>query len=162
MADYQVCWKESTKTATIQSKGDMIPSGATKLGTFIHSHASDPEGADVSHVFYHHVQDLLYKGADVLNMQDLTIAHDTTYVPLVGISSSPATKTLAVAGTQQITNTFDPVGASNQVVTYTTSAASKATVSASGLITAVASGSATITVTAQDGGFTDTVVVTVS
>jgi len=87
---------------------------------------------------------------------------ETEFKAVTGISILPATVTLAAAATQQITPTFTPIDATNQDIIYTTSAPSKATVSATGLITAVASGSATITATTEDGGFTDTVVVTIS
>lgn len=76
---------------------------------------------------------------------------------LTGIDSTPATVTLAVGATQQITTTAVPSGAVLPTRTYVSSAPAIATVSASGLITKVTAGTATITVTA--GGFTDTVVV---
>lgn len=84
------------------------------------------------------------------------------FVGVTAISVTPPTVTLAVAATQQITTTFTPASPSDTGLTYSTSDASKATVSVTGLITAVATGSATITVTSDDGSFTDTVVVTVS
>jgi hypothetical protein len=86
----------------------------------------------------------------------------TVATPVTAVSSTPATASLAPLGTQQITNTFTPPTASNQNVTYGTSDPLIATVSPTGLITAVAVGSATITVTTEDGAFTDTVVVTVA
>lgn len=88
------------------------------------------------------------------------------------ISVTPATDTLAAAETQQLAveATWLAVPAGTPTVTadvtgdgrcvYTTSDATKATVSSSGLITAVATGSATITATFH--GRTDTCVVTVS
>ena len=85
-----------------------------------------------------------------------------SFVSVTGLSIAPATVTLAAAATQQITPTFTPASPSNTGITYTTSNAAKATVSAGGLITAVATGSATITATSNDGAFTDTVVVTIS
>jgi hypothetical protein len=83
-------------------------------------------------------------------------------VAVDGVSVAPATVTLAVPATQQLTATLDPVSPTNPAVTWTSSDATKATVSASGLVTAVAAGSATITATTTDGGFTDTCVVTVT
>lgn len=82
------------------------------------------------------------------------------------IDATPATANGAVAGTQQITTnaTFPDATVLNVSadprVTYATSDATKATVSSTGLITRVAVGSATITVTFQ--GRTDTIAVTVS
>jgi uncharacterized protein YjdB len=53
---------------------------------------------------------------------------------------------LAVAGTHQIVITFNPTNVGNKGLSYISSDATKATVSASGLITGVAAGVATITV----------------
>lgn len=77
-----------------------------------------------------------------------------------GITAAPSTITVAAAGTHQIT-----VTASNGInrtpdATFVSSAPTKATVSSSGMVTGVASGTATITVTW--GSFTATVAVTVS
>lgn len=71
----------------------------------------------------------------------------------------PATP-LAALATRQLTATVLPIG-SVQTGTWTTSNAAVATVSVGGLVTAVATGSATITFTSTDGGFTATCVVTV-
>lgn len=83
-------------------------------------------------------------------------------VPVTGVTVSPTTKSLAVGATQQITVTIAPSDATIKTVTYESSDPTKATVSATGLITAVAEGTATITVTTDDGAKTATVVVTVT
>ena len=82
-------------------------------------------------------------------------------VPVTGVSVTPASATIIVNDTQQLSVSVSPSNASNQDVTYSSSNASVATVSASGLVTAVSAGSATITVTTDDGAFTDTSVITV-
>lgn len=89
----------------------------------------------------------------------------TLPAPLVGVTSvsvAPATVSLAVGTTQQLTATITPSNASNKAVTYTSSDATKATVSSTGLVTAKAAGSATITVKTTDGDKTDTTVITVT
>lgn len=159
MPTFQVAYNPTTRVAKIQKDGDAPGAGFTDIGSY--DHVSDPDdqlGYEGNHVHYHHVRDLLYKrNPSVQDMQRVSIE----YKKLTAISSTPATVTLAAATTQQITNAFTPVDASNRDVTYSTSDATKATVSASGLITAVATGEATITVTG-DGGVKDTVVVTIS
>jgi uncharacterized protein YjdB len=161
MSSFQIAFNATTKVATVQAKGDVLPAGSTKIAEFDHDNdLDDPLGPDVNHVTYHHVRDALYRQGE-LNMQIVTIALDQTYKALTGISATPATKTLAPAATQQITVTFTPADASNQAVSYVSSDEAKATVDNAGLITAVADGEATITVTSVDGGFTDTVVITV-
>lgn len=69
---------------------------------------------------------------------------------------------LTVGGTKQLVATIAPSDAFNKNVTWSISDGSVATVSDAGLITAVAGGSATITVTTEDGGYTATCTVTVS
>ena len=72
------------------------------------------------------------------------------------------TATLDIAGTKQLTATVAPTTATNKAVTWSTSAAAIATVSSTGLVTAVAEGEATITVKTTDGNKTATCVVTVN
>ena len=81
---------------------------------------------------------------------------------MTSVSLAPATVSLAVGATQQLTATITPSNASNKAVTYTSSDATKATVSSTGLVTAKAAGSATITIRTADGNKTDTTVVTVT
>lgn len=85
-----------------------------------------------------------------------------TPVAVTSVTVSPATKTLAVDGTQQLTATVLPSGAT-QTVTWSSSDTSKAEVSATGLVTAKAVGEATITATSTaDNTKTGTCTVTVS
>lgn len=73
-------------------------------------------------------------------------------VPVASVTVSPATVSLVIGATTQLTAaTTDSAGNSlaGRVVTWTSSAPSIATVSASGLVTAVAAGSATITATSE-------------
>ncbi len=168
MANYKIAWNAATRTATVQKAGDALPAGSSKIKDFVYDDLTtnaDDNVAEViknrNRVYFHFVRDALYF-LGVQDMQRVTIIVDGEYIALTSVSSLPATVTLAPTATQQITNTFNPTDASNKAVVYTTSDATKATVNASGLITAVATGSATITITSNDGNFTDTVVVTVS
>lgn len=78
-----------------------------------------------------------------------------------GLTVSPATVTVAGTGTTQLIAQTLPA---NRAVTWASSNTGKATVSETGLVTGVASGSCTITATAVIEGetYTDTCVVTVS
>lgn len=84
-------------------------------------------------------------------------------IAVTGVTITPKTATLSMAGTktQQLTPTVAPANAANKAVTYTTSDATVATVSASGLVTALKAGTATITVHTTDGNKTDTFVATI-
>ncbi len=86
-----------------------------------------------------------------------------TNVAVTSVSLSPANATLTIGGTETttLTSTVSPANATNQSVSYSSSNASVATVSGSGVVTAISAGSTTITVTTQDGGFTDQTAVTI-
>jgi uncharacterized protein YjdB/regulation of enolase protein 1 (concanavalin A-like superfamily) len=86
----------------------------------------------------------------------------TTTVSVTGVSVSPTTVSLSVGGTEQLTATIAPTTATTKTVSWKSSNTAIATVSSSGLITAVAAGSATITVTTTDGSKTATCAVTIS
>ncbi len=83
-------------------------------------------------------------------------------VAVTGVILDTDSFVLNITGTQQLTPTISPANATNQNVTWATSNASIATVSNTGLVTAVAEGNATITVTTQDGGFLASCEVTVN
>jgi hypothetical protein len=68
------------------------------------------------------------------------------YVAPTSVTIAPASVSIAVAATQQLTSTVAPAGA-YQGVTWSSSDPTKATVSATGLVTGVAIGSAVITAT---------------
>lgn len=178
MANYQIAFHLRTKHAVIQAAGDAVPpaEGGTNyniIGTFEHA---DVEPAikdleyDVNHVFFQHVRDALYHVSsitglavpntlqfpdNITDMAGLTISTDVGSIEL-GVAFS-----LAVGDTKQLAPTFTPEGfGDGKAVTYASSDATKATVSANGLVTAVAVGTSTIT--ASVGGETDTVLVTVT
>lgn len=77
-----------------------------------------------------------------------------TNVPVTGVTVAPTTVSLVLGATTQLTATVAPSNATNKNVTWTSSNTAVATVNASGLVTAVASGMANITVTTQDGAKT--------
>jgi endoglucanase Acf2/uncharacterized protein YjdB len=85
----------------------------------------------------------------------------TGNVAVTGVSLSRASATIGTGATQQLTATVAPANATNKTVSWTSSNTSVATVTSAGLVTGVAPGSATITVTTQDGGRTATAAITV-
>lgn len=82
-------------------------------------------------------------------------------VPVTGVSLDRSALTLSEGDTARLTATVEPADATNQNVTWASSAPDVATVDASGNVTAVAEGTATITATTEDGGKTATCTVTV-
>lgn len=89
-----------------------------------------------------------------------TVPADT--VAVTGVTMSQKTASMNVGDTKVITGTVAPANATNQAVTYKSSDEKVATVAENGTVTAVAEGSADITATTADGGFTDKCVVTVT
>lgn len=89
----------------------------------------------------------------------VTVTADT--VPVTGVTLNKTSTSLYVGDTETLTATVQPGNASNQNVTWSTSDASVATVE-NGVVRATGRGTATITVTTEDGGFTAGCTVTVS
>ena len=82
-------------------------------------------------------------------------------VPVESVSLDKTSLELTEGGTARLTATILPDNATNKNVTWSTSDASIATVT-DGVVTAVAPGTATITVTTEDGSKTATCAVTVA
>ncbi len=93
--------------------------------------------------------------------QNGTVTGDIIY-KVTGVSLSTDSLTLEEGGTANLTATITPANATNQNVTWSSNAPSVATVNSSGNVTAVAPGTATITVTTEDGKKTATCAVTVA
>lgn len=81
-------------------------------------------------------------------------------VAVTGITLNAASGTLNPGGSVSLTAAVAPADATNKTVLWTSSDPSVATVS-NGVVTAVSIGTATITATTQDGGFTATYALTV-
>lgn len=82
-------------------------------------------------------------------------------VSVTGVSFNQSNLELTEGDTQQLTSTINPSNATDAGVSYTSSSSLITTVNGDGLVTAVSEGKATITVTTDDGGFTDSIEITV-
>jgi len=91
-----------------------------------------------------------------------TVSVGGASVPVEGVSISPSILPLTVGNNSQLSANVIPDNATNKTVTFSSDNTVIATVSESGLVTAVAAGNATITVTTQDGGKTATSSVSVT
>ncbi|MDR1840859.1 MAG: Ig-like domain-containing protein [Holophagales bacterium] len=85
----------------------------------------------------------------------------TVITPVTGVSLNKTETTLTIGGAEQLTHTIQPANATNQAVAWETSNSAIATVN-NGLVTAIATGNAAITVRTNDGGHTATCFVTVN
>src|SRR5699024_2721380 len=83
-----------------------------------------------------------------------TVTVEEPVVNVTGVTIAPKTNNLEVGATRQLNVTIEPSDADNQDVTYTSDDEAIATVNANGLVTAIAEGTATITVTTDDGALT--------
>ncbi|WP_262888618.1 Ig-like domain-containing protein [Capnocytophaga canis] len=93
---------------------------------------------------------------------DMCLVHvKAKVVSVTNVSIQPETITLPVGNEHQLTATVSPTNATNKKVVWTSGNTSIATVSASGKVTGVASGTVYITATTEDGGKTATCKVTV-
>ena len=114
------------------------------------------------------VVDARYGLADVSNFFNAIQTPDSVQVnpephgdiPVTGVSVVPTAGSVTVGQTLTITASVAPADATNKAVTWSSSSDSIATVE-DGVVTGVAEGDATITVTTEDGGFTATCDVTV-
>ena len=93
------------------------------------------------------------------NSIDFTVAGTT--VPVTGVSLNKTSSSVNVGSTEQLTATVAPSNATNKSVTWSSSNTSVATVSSNGLVTGVAAGTSTITVTTVDGAKQATCLITV-
>ena len=78
----------------------------------------------------------------------------TVISPVMGIELSDTSLTMEVNGTHTLTATVKPTDATNKAVIWSSSNTSVATVNQNGKVTAIAVGSATVTVKTADGSYT--------
>lgn len=96
-----------------------------------------------------------------INISISEIVPRTIYI--TGLTMSNSTLKLAPTNTKQLSVTISPTNADNKEITWTTENEDIATVSNSGLVTAIADGKVNIVATANDGsGETAVCVVTVA
>ena len=82
-------------------------------------------------------------------------------IPTTGVTVTPTNQTINVGKTFTITPTVTPDNATDKSIIWTSSDDTIATVDDNGTVTALMEGTATITATTNDGGFTASCVITV-
>lgn len=103
--------------------------------------------------------DIMVKTADGDRTAWLTVIVRSEKV--TGVTLSRDTLSMMLGESKNLAASVEPHTASNKKVTYETSDPSIVTVDALGKVKAVGAGTATVTVTTDDGGFTDTCLITV-
>lgn len=120
-----------------------------KVGNYTQSNA-DKEGSDT---------DDPNNYGEVL-VYDFFVKHDD--VTVTGVELTPTNLDLLKGNTYQLSASVKPVSATNIGVSYSSSNSAIASIDANGLVTAISEGSTTITVTSDEGGFTDSSVIHVN
>lgn len=92
---------------------------------------------------------------------EIEVTYTASDVHVTGVTLDKSTDTIEQGETTTLTATVAPSNATNKAVTWSTSSSAIATVS-DGVVTGVGSGTARITVTTADGGYTDYCDVTVT
>lgn len=108
--------------------------------------------------------DISNKSEEDVNFQvvDGKITVTVKPVAITGISLNKATLSLKTGESDTLIATISPENATNKTVKWESSDTSVATVDSNGKVNALRKGTATITVTTEDGSFTDTCAVSVA
>lgn len=152
MASYNIGLSTDSKKVYVSIGEEALPVGATNVLTdFTHNGEGDEVGAYAgSHVLYHHVRDALYHEG-IYDMQSVEIIKHGPQWDTVGLRVTELeeieeedTATLEIKYLPSLDT------ATNSHFTYESSDPEVATVSTAGVVTGVAEGTATITVTHKD------------
>ena len=143
----------------------LTPSFAASTTTTINR----PAGKDWTNCYYKFVYNVTVSGSSnkYFEFSEAKFYKDADSgssdpVAVTGVTLNKTSLELEVGGTETLTATVAPADATDKVVTWSSSNTSVATVDASGNVKAVAVGTATITVTTEDGSKTATCAVTVT
>jgi hypothetical protein len=102
-------------------------------------------------------------GGGSVTSQAAVVTVELAAVAVTGVTLNKTAATLAAGASETLVATVAPANATNPAVSWSSNAPAVAAVNAAtGEVTAVAPGAATITATTHDGGFTATCVVTVA
>ena len=131
------------------------------LATFIFTVANDAPSADYNF-------DIIIRSCVNIDLEDVesdvssgTVKVNAKPVSVLGVSLDKNTLSIKTGESEQLTANILPDNATNKAVTWESGDSDIATVDESGNVTGIKAGTATITVTTDDGSFTDTCVVTV-
>lgn len=179
MAKFQVAFNFDTRTATVQVDGAVAPGGSKIIGKFSHGPTDEEFGyhAEMSHVLYQHVRDLLYKVSSVngdvdnvnvtwpdniTDMASVTIAN-TTYMRSTGVEFGATSYDISLAtGAFHPVFTVSPAGATKKDVKLVSADSLIAEVDKTGAIVPKKIGTTTVEITVLDSGMTDSVTINVT
>jgi uncharacterized protein YjdB len=93
---------------------------------------------------------------------DCAVAVQEAAVAVTGVSINKSTATVSVNGSETLNHSIAPSNATNKNVVWSSNNTSVATVDGNGTVTGISTGTATVTLTSEDGGLTSSCVVTVT
>ena len=155
-----------TTVATVNSNGDIkaLKAGETTI-TIRASQTDDYRAAETSYkLIVSHKYSDEWKN-DGKGYYKECACGDKSYasaVPVLGVTLDKQTMNLTAGSTGSLTATINPVNAANKSLTWTSDNTAVATVNENGVVTAVAEGTAKITVKTADGEKTAVCTVTVT
>lgn len=145
--DYSVSSESSYDKLTITLDGMMVVNAISGKNSSMYN-GSLTAGSHILQLTY--TKDRSSKsGDDRAYIYNLQLKSSTVLV--TGISLNSTSATMTVGDTKSLTATITPTNATNKDITWSSSNTSVATVSTSGVVTAINAGTATITATATDG-----------
>ena len=151
--------------ATGETLGELELIGSIPAGNTSYSDFNAPANGYV----YYVVEIVMAQSCEVQSLRSSSLTNIRSNIAtnnpaafyVTDITLNKPSTTLTIGATEQLTATVLPTDATNQNVTWSSSAPSVATVT-NGLITALSAGTTTITVTTQEGDFSTQCVVTVT
>lgn len=155
---------EDTYSYTVEMKIPFIqisPEVGTQIG-FDTQVNEAMNGARIGAYAWNDASGTSYQDLFKIGTLELAAAPTPNTTSVTGVTLDPSTLSLTAGSTAAtLTATVLPNNASNKAVTWSSSDLSVATVDNNGVVTPLKAGTATITATTVDGGFTATSVVTV-
>ena len=156
----------ATLTLTVGDTGNLTPTLLPENATNRNVTWSSSNAA-IANVTAQGVVNAVSPGTATITVRTVDGGREATATVIVspvlvtGVTLNKSTLELAVRETETLIATVAPVNATNQNVTWKSRNTEFATVDANGVVTAVAAGTATITVTTKDGAHTADAIVTV-
>ncbi|MBL6448924.1 carbohydrate-binding protein [Fulvivirga sp. 29W222] len=145
------------------------PDSPNNVPNIVKTYAGRMNGGDLKWTFDDSVDDPLHEinqpfKAMLVGYESSLVSvqeEEISPISVTGVSVLPGSMNIEVGNTVQLTAAVSPSNATNHNVEWSSSNTSVASVSSSGLVTAIAKGSATITVTTNDGGHAATSAISV-
>lgn len=156
----------NSEVATVDSNGDIkvLKAGETTI-TIRAAETEDYQAAETSYkliVSHKYAGDWQKDGNRYYQVCGCGDKRYTDTIPVLGVTLDKQTMNLTAGSTGSLTATINPANAANKSLTWTSDNTAVATVNENGVVTAVAEGTAKITVKTADGEKTAVCTVTVT